>query len=227
MTFLSQNRLLIMAHYLFRLFHRTARLAVVIALISVVGNIACNGQNEKESSKKIEKQQKVLKEVKKLKSVDGKPVSAANQSMKGFVFVFVKDDCPISNAYVPEINLFHSKYKDKGIVSFLVYPTFGVTKESVLSHKKEYSIRLPQVADSQQKFAKHLEAKVTPEAFLVSTKGEVLYRGRIDDLYAGYGKKRVKANRKDLVLATELLLNGKRPDAAKTKPYGCFIHFEK
>jgi len=223
----SQNRLPILTPNSVRFFGRTAWSVVLITLFTAISNSVCNGQEQQERPNKLEKQQTLLNEIKKLKSVADKSISPKNGSEKGYLFVFVKDDCPIANAYVPEINLIHSKYKDKGIVSFLVYPTFGVTKESVLSHKKEYSINLPQVVDSNQKFAKHVKAKVTPEAFLVSAKGEVLYRGRIDDLYAGYGKKRVKANRKDLVLATELLLKGKRPETKKTKPYGCFIHFEK
>ena len=64
---------------------------------------------------------------------------------------------------------------------------------------------------------------MTPEAFLIDVRGDVLYRGRINDLYADYGKRRAAPRTHDLRDAIAALLEGREVDVAKTKPVGCYI----
>jgi hypothetical protein len=64
---------------------------------------------------------------------------------------------------------------------------------------------------------------VTPEATVISSKSEIAYRGRIDDRYIDFGKKRLAASRDDLRLALEELLAGESVAVRRTKAIGCFI----
>ena len=68
-------------------------------------------------------------------------------------------------------------------------------------------------------------AKVTPEAIVIDSTGTVRYRGAINNLYAGYGKKRRAATSHYLQDAVEAVLAGNTVKIPKTKPVGCFIHY--
>ena len=56
-------------------------------------------------------------------------------------------------------------------------------------------------------------------------KGLLVYRGRIDNLYADFGKKRAKPTRRDLRETLDALLAGKRLAKRTTKAVGCYIDF--
>ena len=45
----------------------------------------------------------------------------------------------------------------------------------------------PILLDPDQLLARQVNARVSPEAFLLASDGQVLYRGRIDDLFAPDG----------------------------------------
>jgi hypothetical protein len=58
---------------------------------------------------------------------------------------------------------------------------------------------------------------------VLSPSGDVLYRGRIDDRVADFGKRRVEPTRRDLRLALDAILAGKPVQARLTKAVGCYI----
>ena len=51
----------------------------------------------------------------------------------------------------------------------------------------------------------------------------LLYRGRIDDRVADFGKRRVEPTRRDLRLALDDILAGKPVQTRLTKAVGCYI----
>ena len=57
----------------------------------------------------------------------------------------------------------------------------------------------------------------------VSGKSGVLYRGRIDDLYADLGKKRRQARTRDLRAALDAVLSGRAVKNPTTTAVGCYI----
>ena len=53
--------------------------------------------------------------------------------------------------------------------------------------------------------------------------GQVLYRGRIDNVYASLGKRRPAATEHDLRKALDEILDGKPVSTPETKAIGCYI----
>ena len=51
-----------------------------------------------------------------VKDVGGKRVDLAQKNRKAVVLVFIAHECPISNAYAPEINRLAVQYSGKGMV---------------------------------------------------------------------------------------------------------------
>jgi len=149
----------------------------------------------------------------------------ASTKTKAVVFVFLLRDCPVSNVYSPEITRIHREYSKKGVALYLVHPDRDTDAKSALTHASEYKLTAPVVLDHGHKLTRHAEAQVTPEAAVFDAKGRLIYRGRIDDLYADFGKKRARPTRHDLRDTLDALLAGKRMTKRTTKAVGCYIDF--
>ena len=67
------------------------------------------------------------------------------------------------------------------------------------------------------------QATVTPEAVVLGKGGEVLYRGRIDDNYLAFGKKRSAARQHDLSDALDAIAAGQTVKEKETQAIGCVI----
>ena len=73
------------------------------------------------------------------------------------------------------------------------------------------------------KLADATGATITPEAVVVGQSGKVLYRGRIDNLYAGLGKPRRQVTEHNLRQALDEVLAGKTVTHPQTQAIGCYI----
>lgn len=177
-----------------------------------------------------------------------RPLAAAQaDGAKAVVFLFIATDCPISNSYAPEFNRICAKYgreeqkagkgtggaKDdvkgdaksdsKAFDFYLVHADPDLLAADAKKHASDYGYGCPVLMDGKKQLAGQLGAKATPEAFVVSPDGKVLYRGRIDDQYAGYGKRRAEPTTHDLRDALDAVLAGKPVAVPETKVIGCPI----
>ena len=144
------------------------------------------------------------------------------------VLFFISSDCPISNSYAPEIQHLCGEYTTKGVGCSLVYEDVGIDASSMQKHLTEYRYAampaLISVAiDGRRKIATRARATVTPEAVVIDRKGEIRYRGRIDNFYAALGKPRQQVTDHDLRDALDAVLAGKPVPNPETKALGCYI----
>ena len=150
-----------------------------------------------------------------------------NEATRGVVVVFITTDCPIANYYQPTLSRLTDEYEGQGIPFFLCHSDRNATLEEVAKHAEEFKPTARVILDSDQTIASHLGAKVTPEAFLIDREGTICYRGRINDLYADYGKRRATPRTNDLRDAIEAYLAGDKILAPKTRAVGCYISYPK
>lgn len=139
------------------------------------------------------------------------------------VITFVTTDCPIANAYQPTLRKLAEDFSDAKVDFFQVNPTRSATVEKAKLHASEFEIASPMILDPDQAIVGRLGAKVTPETFLISPAGDVIYRGRIDDLYVGFGKKRQKPTVHNLRDSIKSALASRPIATPATKPVGCII----
>ena len=66
--------------------------------------------------------------------------------------------------------------------------------------------------------ADKLEASVTPEIYVLNSKLEILYHGRIDD-----SRREDQVTSNDLRAALDRILAGKAVEVTETKAFGCTI----
>lgn len=105
----------------------------------------------------------------------------------------------------------------------MVYPSPMITTEIARSHANDFSIEIPGILDPTLAIASVFDAKVTPEVVVVDQTGKPLYRGRIDDKYVGFGKRRPTPTRHDLREALDDVVAKRPVQIPATKPLGCII----
>jgi hypothetical protein len=137
------------------------------------------------------------------------------------VLFFYGHDCPISNGYAPEINRICASYTNFAFYIVQVDP--DLTRAAAREHARQYDLRAPVLLDPQHRLVKFAKATVTVEAVVVGKNRQILYRGRIDNLYAGPGKKRAAATQHDLRDALDAIVAGHPVKQKETKAIGCVI----
>ena len=149
------------------------------------------------------------------------------KDVRAICIIFVSTDCPISNSYQPELRRLHQKYEPEGIAFVMLHATAGMEPERIREHVKDYKIEIPVGIDSHQAIAKALQAATIPEAFVLSADGETIrYRGRIDNLYEAFGKKRPRPTSHELRDALHAIVTGQEVPIASTDPVGCRLRIE-
>jgi hypothetical protein len=108
----------------------------------------------------------------------------------GACIFFVGTDCPISNAYAPEIGRIVSEFGKNGITFYFIYAIRDLEPQEAAEHATSFELRGQVVLDSQMALAKALGATRMPEVILLPPEGEAVYQGRIDDRYPAPGAKR-------------------------------------
>ena len=159
-----------------------------------------------------------------LNDVDGAaqhPLADAGQVAT--VLIFVLHDCPIANSYAPEISRIAEEYGKRGARTFVVYGEDDLSPAEAKKHAREYGYRCPVLLDPRRTLARKAGATVSPEAAVFSAKGEVLYRGRIDDRAIAPGKHRAEPRQRDLREALDAILAGKPVRERFTKAIGCYL----
>lgn len=141
------------------------------------------------------------------------------------VLLFLGHDCPVSNGYAPEVGRLCKGYTPKGVAFCVIYADADLGVDDARKHAKEYGFACPAILDPEMRLALKVGATVKPEAAVLSPEGELLYLGRIDDTYAGIGKRRLQPTRRELKDALDAVLAGNAVAVARAKAIGCPIDF--
>ena len=143
------------------------------------------------------------------------------------VLLFLMTDCPIANMFAPEIKRIITRYGAKGVQFAVVYADTKLNRESAKRHAQEYGLDCALILDPTHSLAKRAGASMSPEAVVISGKGSIVYRGRIDDRAADYGKIRTEPKHLDLRVTLDLVTQGKPVKVSRTKAVGCIFRTEK
>lgn len=149
------------------------------------------------------------------------PLAAWGQAEIG-VDLFLATECPISNRYVPELNRIEKMFRSNGVRFQAWFAEARLDQKSLEEWRSAYKLAMSIRLDPMAREAKRLGATVTPEA-VVSSRGKICYRGRIDDRYDRPGTMRISARQQDLIEAISDLLAGKQFPMRRKKAWGCYI----
>ena len=143
---------------------------------------------------------------------------------KPVALIFITHDCPICNAYAPELSRIAKAYAKRDVPVELVYTEQGLSRQDATAHAKSYSYTgMKLFLDPKGTLAKACGATTTPEAAVYDERGRLIYLGRIDDQYIGFGKQRARVSSRDLRAALDAALSHQQIAHPRTTAVGCLI----
>lgn len=151
----------------------------------------------------------------------GKSHAAAEAGAKATIWLFVSPDCPISNAYAPEIARLQADYAPRGVHLNFVYAEPDTDTAALVAHAQSYGFRSNLFRDDDARLARACGVTITPEVTVIDARGAVAYRGRIDDRFIAVGRERSVVTSQDLRDALDAVLAGRAVATPRTPAIGC------
>jgi hypothetical protein len=159
-----------------------------------------------------------------VRDLDGHPLDPlARSTARATVLVFSDPECPIANAYAPELRRLHAEFAPQGACFYLVYADPVRSAEEVRAHREAFGYPFPALLDPDHELVEHCGVTTTPEACVFRPSGELAYRGRIDDRYVDFGKQRAAPTVRDLRDAIGAVLAGTPFTGPWPAAIGCTI----
>ena len=140
------------------------------------------------------------------------------KSKRAVVLFFTMTDCPLANGYVPEMNRLRASYGPQGVAFYAVQVDNTVSDAAVRKYAQEFGYSFPMLNDPRLTLARLTGAKVTPEVAILSSSGQVLYLGRIDNKVEDLTRPRYAATEPELSNALDAVLAGKDPRKHEREP---------
>lgn len=141
---------------------------------------------------------------------------------KAVVVFFLGTECTVNNQYSLALTNLANEYSDKGVAFVGINSNAHDTPTRIAAYVKEHKIPFAVLKDSGNVVGDDFGAKRTPEAFVLSPAGNVMYQGRIDD-QIGIGFRRKEPTRRDVAVALDEILAGKAVSKPATEVSGCLI----
>lgn len=138
---------------------------------------------------------------------------------RAVVVIFDATKCPYAIGYKGRVAEMGKEYAGKGVAFVTINSNKTEPAAEVAEDAKKNGFAFPVLKDEGNKVADLYGAKKTPEVYVLSPAGTLLYHGRIDETHED--PKNVKSP--DLRNALDAILAGKPVPAAETKAFGCSI----
>jgi peroxiredoxin len=163
-----------------------------------------------------------------LPGVDGKDHSLAQyKDNKVVVVVFTCNHCPYAQAYEERLIAVQRDYAGKAVQLIAInsndaagYPEDSF--DNMVRRAKQRNFNFPYLRDETQRTARGYGAEYTPEVFVLNSKLDLRYVGRIDDNWQHPDK----ARSHDLRDAIEAVLTHKKIENPVTHAIGCTIKWK-
>lgn len=155
-----------------------------------------------------------------LTGIDGKEYKLSESLKKGpVVLIFSSQECPYSRKADPELSKLYTAYKDKGVTFLSIDSHADTTPDQIKQYAEKVKLAYVVLKDTGNKYADAVGAKQTPEVFIVTKEGNLVYHGGPNNQ-----KNPDHAEYKDYVKsALDEILAGKEVTTPKTSTWGCTI----
>jgi peroxiredoxin len=160
-----------------------------------------------------------------LPATDGKTYSLADVSgPKGTLFAFICNHCPYVKAVIAKLVRDASELKALGVNTLAISSNDAIAypDDSFPNMKRfaeEHGFSFPYLYDESQEVARAYGAVCTPDFFGFNAKGDLQYRGRLDDS----GRSAKEGARRDLFEAMKMVAETGQGPREQTASIGCSI----
>ena len=141
------------------------------------------------------------------------------------VYVFLADQCKISQFYTPELTRLYEKYQPQKVGFIGYFPNANSTRERIDSFAVDYRLSFPLLEDYDKNWTHRFGITITPEVAVWDHRtGQLIYRGRIDDSYVRVGKRKLHPQSYDLIDIIETwMMHQESGVMTQTQAIGCLI----
>lgn len=144
------------------------------------------------------------------------------------VYIFLHDDCIISQNYTLTLKTLHKEFANEDLQFVGLFPDFASKPKNIAAFREKYNIPFLLKQDYYHDKKEAFNATVTPEVVIYNeTQKQIVYQGRIDDTYARVGQRRKVITTSELKDALKAIRNNQAVKITKTDPIGCFIRKNK
>ena len=169
-----------------------------------------------------------------LKASNGKDVSLSDFKGKYVVLEWWNYQCPFVQKHYDSGNMqkLQKELTKKGVVWLIICSSAQgkqgyVTAEKANELMKSYSMGQTAILlDPAGDVGHAYKAKTSPQMFLITPKGKLVYDGAIDSIKSTNKADIAKAENY-LLRAYNEVINGKEVSKPKTQPYGCTVKYAK
>ena len=144
------------------------------------------------------------------------------QGRKAIVLVFLANDCPVVNLYVPRLIELNREFSKKGVVILGINSNAHETEAEVAQFVKERGIDFAVLKDPGNLVADAMLAERTGEVVVLDGVARIRYRGAIDDQHL-QGKSKDAPDHNYVRDALSALISGGKIAVPATKVAGCLI----
>lgn len=142
------------------------------------------------------------------------------------VFITLDPECPFCQLYTQAFEGMSEKYAAQGVNVVGLYAGQFMEQKEAATFSGDAGFDFPQVMDDQCVLSRALQARVTPECFLVDAQGTVVYRGAFDDRAIRQGRKKYEAQKHYLADALNAFLATGKPQE-EVPAVGCIVECEE
>lgn len=156
-----------------------------------------------------------------------KPKNNIEQKTNYTVHYVMLMECKISIAMTPHIQSIFEKYESSHQFNFIChFPESYVAEESNLEQwKQEYGLSVECRVDSLDQQIIHLGGSRAPQAIVVNElTSEIVYSGRINNLFAALGKRRPQVTDHTLDKALQQIINEEQVIPSTSEIIGCALN---
>ncbi|HMO92854.1 MAG TPA: redoxin domain-containing protein [Pirellulaceae bacterium] len=156
-----------------------------------------------------------------LKDYRGQLYRSSDFETSVIVVVFMGTECPIAKLYASKLQKMQDDFA--GQVQFFLISSNQQDSLVKLGHfVRSHQLSIPFLKDPGNLVADKFGAQRTPEAFVLDSRREIVYQGRIDDQYS-YGVQRAQADYHYLFDAVNAVLSHTEIKIKSTEVHGCII----
>lgn len=135
-------------------------------------------------------------------------LSDALKSSKAVVVDFWSTRCPVSKKYEPTLKKLAVDYTAKGVTFLAIDSNYNEPSDEVQQTRAERAVPYPVLMDGKEgSLATYFGASHTPEAYVITTAGVLVYHGNLDEIGP----------------AIDAVLAGRTVEKSETKAFGCSI----
>lgn len=143
---------------------------------------------------------------------------------RAIVLIFLGTECPIANSILPRLNQLAAGCGGQQVEFFGVLSSPSLSHRAAVEHAREFSIEFPLLFDGTGELREQLGATHSPQAFVLTPEGRVLYRGAIDDQFVSVaGRRRSEPREQWLRAAITAVLKHEPIARPETEPVGCLL----